>query len=519
MIRSLWTLTLRKLALRANPNRELLLAALLLGIIGLAAHVPLANAARSFNTGIVDADSFEHGHEQAFSRTAASGAKFIKNNLYWAYVLQNPEAADKPGTDVQPFDATDPASPYYSNWGPFDRLVRKADAHGLEVIFTVVNTPKWARVGACKNEVACTPKPADYADFAKAAASRYSGSFDPGDGNGVLPRVRFWQSWVEPNLYLFYKPIFKANGSPSSPYTYRVLLNSFYDAVHSVHNDNFVIGGGLAPNAVAGKAIAPLAFTRMALCMTGNFRNPKPRGGCTYKVKADAWAVHPYTTGAPTHFPSKPDNISVAALPRMAKLLRAANNSNRLISKSGKTQLWVTEFSWDSKPPDPGGLPARLQTRWVAQAMYMMYKSGVQMMSWFGLRDQARSAGQKWSETFESGLYLRGNTIASDRAKPVLKAFRFPFYSQLAGRRGFSFWGRTPNNQTATIDLFARRGSRGGFSRVGTVKANANGIFTGVIRRSGFTARGSVYAKVRGGQTSLAFGLWKTKDFYQPPFG
>jgi hypothetical protein len=363
------------------------------------------------------------------------------------------------------------------------------------------------------------PKPGDYADFAKAAAARYSGSFDPGDGKGVLPRVKYWQAWVEPNLYLFYEPVFKPNGAPASPYSYRVLLNAFYDAVHSVKSDNFVIGGALAPNAVAGKAIAPLAFTRMALCMTGNYRNPKPKGGCTYKVKADAWAVHPYTTGAPTHFPSKPDNMSVAALPRMAKLLWAANNSNRLISKSGKTQLWVTEFSWDSSPPDPGGLPARLHTRWVSQAMYMMYKAGVEAMAWFGLRDQARNPGQKWSESFESGLYLRGNSIASDRPKPVLKAFRFPFYSQLAGRKGFSFWGRTPDSKTATIDLFARRGATGGYSRVGTVKANANGIFTGLIRRNGFTARGSVYAQVRGGQTSLAFGLWKTKDFYQPPFG
>lgn len=505
--------------MRTIPNRGLLLAALLLGIVGLAMLAPRADAARSFTTGVVDADSFEHGYDQAFSRTAASGAKFVKNNLYWAYVFQHPEAANKPGTELQPFDATDPASPYYTNWGPFDRLVRKADANELEVIFTVVNTPRWARVNACPSEVACTPKPADYADFAKAAASRYSGSFDPGDGDGVLPRVRFWQSWGEPNLYLFYKPIFKSNGAPSSPYTYRVLLNTFYDAVHSVHHDNFVIGGGLAPNAVPRKAIAPLAFTRMALCMTGNYRNPKPRGGCNYKVKADAWAVHPYTTGAPTHFPSKPDNMSVAALPRMVKLLRAANRSNRLISKSGKTQLWVTEFSWDSKPPDPGGLPSRLQTRWVAQAMYMMYRSGVQMMSWFGLRDQARNTGQKWSDTFESGLYLRGNTIASDKAKPVLRAFRFPFYAQLAGRNGISFWGRTPTNQAAKVDIYARPRVRGAFSRIGTVQANVNGIFTGLIRKRGYTAQGMVFAKQRNGQSSVAFGLWKTKDFYQPPFG
>ena len=40
-----------------------------------------------------------------------------------------------------------------------------------------------------------------------------------------------------------------------------------------------------------------------------------------------------------------------------------------------------------------------------------------------------------------------------------------------------------------------------------------------MMRRRGFTAKGSVYAKIRGGQASVAFGLWKTKDIYQPPFG
>ncbi|HMU27547.1 MAG TPA: hypothetical protein PLS38_11750, partial [Solirubrobacterales bacterium] len=164
-----------------------------------------------------------------------------------------------------------------------------------------------------------------------------------------------------------------------------------------------------------------------------------------------------------------------------------------------------------------GGVPWALQTRWVAQAMYLMYKANVSTMLWFGLRDQPK--GANWSYTFQSGLYLRGATIAKDRPKQVLKAFRFPFYAQLAGKSGISFWGRTPNSKTATVDLFGRRGARGGFTRIGSAKANANGIFTGLIRKRGFTARGSVYAKVRGGQTAVAFGLWKTKDIYQPPFG
>ena len=486
-------------------------------LIGLFAFTARADAARSFETGIVDGDTYDHGWEQAFDRTASSGAKLIKNNLYWLYVIKNGEAAKKPGTEEEPFNATDPASSYY-DWGVYDRMVRMAHERGTELVFSIVSAPRWARISRCAGSGVCSPRPGDYANFVTAAAKRYDGTFDPGDGKGVLPRVRYWQAWVEPNFNAFYQPISKANGSPAAPYEYRRILNALYDAVHAVDNSNMAIAAGLAPNGQKGKAFAPLDFTRRALCMTGTFRKPRPLGGCNFKVKADAWAIHPYTTGGPTHVPAGGDNMSVAALPRLQKLLTAARKSGRLISNTGRTELWVTEFSWDSKAPDPGGVPWNLQTRWVAQAMYLMYKANVSKMFWFGLRDQPKGDGP-WSWSFQSGLYLRGATIAKDKPKKVLQAFRYPFYAQLSGRKGVSFWGRTPNSRPATVDIFARRGARGGFTRIGTVNANANGIFTGLARSRGFTNKGSAFARIRGGQTSVAFGLWKTKDVYQPPFG
>lgn len=503
--------------LHSLSHRGIFLAALLFSLIGLIATSPKAEAASSFQTGVLDADAFQVGSDEAFDRAAASGATFIKNNVYWTYLIEDGESSTRPGTEARPFDPTDPGSSYY-NWNTYDRIVRKAAARGLEVIFAVVAAPRWARDPSCASLGICTPKPEDYADFATAAASRYSGTFDPGNGQGVLPRVRHWQALVEPNLDLFYKPVFKPNGAPASPYTFRVALNHFYDAVHAVNPDNFVIAGGLAPNSVKDRAIGPLTFTRLALCMNGNFQNPRPVQGCNFRVKADAWAVHPYTTGSPIHMPRKADSMTVAALPRMAKMLEAANKANRLVSKSGKTQLWATEFSWDSRPPDPGGVPSALLSRWVSQAMYLMFKANVRQMIWFGLRDQARTPGQKWTDSFESGLYRRANNIANDKPKPFLKAFRQPFYAERT-KSGFRFWGRTANSKPAQIDIFGRRKASGRFGRVTTVRANANGMFAGSIRRKGFTNRGAVYSKPRGGQASIAFGLWKTKNCHQPPFG
>ena len=99
-----------------------------------------------------------------------------------------------------------------------------------------------------------------------------------------------------------------------------------------------------------------------------------------------------------------------------------------------------------------------------------------------------------------------------------MKSFRFPFVANKTSY-GFNYWGRTSDSESGKIAIFARKKGSGSYVRVGTAKANANGIFAGKVRKKGFTPKGAVRAKVSGGDTSLPFGLNKTKDFFQPPFG
>lgn len=506
----------RKESVPPRPKTRLLLLLFSIVLFGGLSLPGAASAAPSFNTGLIDIDAYQEGGSLAFDRTKDAGAKYVKNNLYWGYMVANPESTERPGTPEVPFDPRDPASPYY-DWTTYDQLVRNAKGAGLEPVLSPVNAPKWARTG-CSHSMSCAPSPKDYADFATAAAKRYSGTFDPGNGEGVLPRVRYWQAWVEPNLYHFFLPIFK-NGNPVAAKNYKPLLNSFYNAIHAVDNSNFVMAAGLAPNGVKGKAIAPMTFTRQVLCMTNSLNNPRPRKGCGAPVKADIWAVHPYTTGAPIHFPDNSDNMSVAALPRMVKLINAARRSGHLVGRGSNTPLWATEFSWDSNKPDPGGLSWNLQSRWVAQAMMMMYQANVRTMFWFGLRDEDRGDGSRpWYETFESGLYLRGATTAKDQPKKVLRVFRYPF-AAIKTSRGFRYWGRTPNSKPTTVSIWARPKAGSPFRRVAKVRAGANGIFAGNVRGNRFTATGAVKAQLQNGAMSVPFGLNKTKDFYYPPHG
>lgn len=474
----------------------------------------VASAANSFTTGVIE--GFQGADPIAFDNAEATGVKYLKTNVTWAYTVDGAVDKQRPGTNDKPFNAKDPASPYY-HFAAVDEMVRQTVERGMTPVLTLVNAPKWA-MGVCDDVVNCSPKPSDYADFATAMAERYSGNFDPEDGKGVLPRVKYWQAWVEPNLYHFYSPIFKPNGSFASPYNYRKILNAFYDAIHATNDSNVVMAAGLAPNGVAGKAISPLEFTRTILCMNNSLKKPRPRSGCRNKTKADVWSVHPYTTGAPTHLPDNDNNMSVAALPRMVKLIEAANKAGRLVGSKSRTPVWATEFSWDTDPPDPGGLPSREAARWVAQAMYIMYRANVRTMIWFGLRDADKPNNLPYSESFESGLYLRGKTIAKDRPKTLVKSFRFPFVANKTSY-GFNYWGRTSDSKSGKIAIFGRRKGGGSYVRVGTARANSNGIFAGKVRKKGFTARGAVRAKISGGDTSLPFGLNKTQDRFQPPFG
>src|SRR5205085_10368277 len=80
---------------------------------------------------------------------------------------------------------------------------REVTAHGLTVVFPVASAdgPAWADGAHRPRDVVpgtWRPSAEAFGAFAKAVARRYSGSFDP--GTGVLPRVRYYQAWGEPNL-------------------------------------------------------------------------------------------------------------------------------------------------------------------------------------------------------------------------------------------------------------------------------------------------------------------------------
>jgi len=305
-----------------------------------------------------------------------------------------------------------------------------------------------------------------------------------------------------------------------SPGWYRDMVNAAAKAVHAVHPDNVVIAGGLAPfggdsnDPSAGlfppyDRVHPLEFIRQMLCMSSG---AKPTPTCSEKSEFDVWAHHPYTYGGPTHSAYHPDDVSIGDLGEVRRLLDAAAASGH-ISTRQKLAFWVTEFSYDSQPADPKGLPPDLHARWVSEALYRMWQNGVSLVTWFLIRDELPYP----QAFFQSGLYYRGaNGIASDKPKPALRAFRFPFVAFKQKNGAITYWGRTPLGKKQALVVEQKQGSR--WARLVTPTVDRYGIFQGRVTNAKGT--GSLRARlVSRSDVSLPFSLTVPADFRFCPWG
>jgi hypothetical protein len=429
-----------------------------------------------------------------FSRIHGAGASMSRVSLSWYSIAPKELPAQ--------FDPSNPFDPAY-DWRKTDANIQAAFAAGVEPYFIVDDAPVWARLDDKK--AGSPPNPADLGSFMHAAAERYSGRY-PG-----LPRIRYWQVWIEPNVNKFFRHQFE-NGKLLAPKRYASMVNAVADAVHSSRADNKVIAGGLSPFTVSRgktKTITPMVFMQDMLCMKAN---EKPRRSCSRRVRFDIWSHHPFTSGGPTHRAYNKGDISLGDLPVMKAMLSAAYRSGHILSR-GKPGFWVTEFSWDTNPPDPKALPMKLASRWTAEALYVMWKVGVSLVTWLDIRDNPYP-----QNATQSGLYLRGATIEQDKPKQILTAFRFPFVAY-ARKGGIFVWGRTPWGKPGRVVV--SQSSTGRWKQRGSLTANASGIFSGMIKG---TRTGVLRAQLAGGGKasggkSLSFSLKRPPDRLIPIFG
>ena len=418
-------------------------------------------------------------------RAVGEGAGMVRLNVDWAQVA--------PATRPPGFSPTDPASPAY-NWTTVDAAVRDLTSHGLKVLISITYAPKWAEgpdMPAAVQPGTWRPNPTQFADFALAAARRYDGSFDG------LPRVRYWQAWNEPNLDYYLSPQWTRAGkrwAPTSPGLYRKLLNAFYAAVKSVSRSNFVVMGGTAPygdpagtDPTGEERMPPVQFDRDLFCLKDN-RRLTPYG-CPDPPHLDALDHHPYGIGGPLWHAINRDDVAVPDIGKLARVLHAAERDRHVLPRGSK-RLWVTEVSWDSDPPDPGGVPIQQQARWLEQSLYVLWRQGVDTVLWVQIIDSP--CIPNCGSTSQGGLYyLNGSS------KPSALAFLFPFVTQHVNRHHVLAWGRSP--EAGLLSIQTLRG--GDWETIRTLRVKTKQVFTATLPMSG----GAQLRAVVAGLTSVVW--------------
>ena len=391
---------------------------------------------------------------------AGANAGPIRIVVVWSLIAPQ---SRRPG-----FHAGNPSDPQYA-WGALDTLVRALAAKHLPAVLALGAAPSWAE-GAHRPAGAAPgtwrPQASAFGQFASAAAKRYSGHFpDPLHPGLRLPRVRYWEAWNEPNLKVQLAPQWtrsRGHYVAASPVIYRNLLNAFYSSVKRVSKANVVIAGATAPfGDRPGQArMAPVTFVQDLLCLRGvRLRS----AGCRSPAHFDVLDHHPFDIGGPLQSALSPVDVSVPDMGRLTHLLSAARRARTALPR-GRKRIWAGELIWISRPPDPGGVPLLRQARWLEQALFVLWREGVDTVFWLQIVDDANAR----TSGLGGGLYF-----SDGRPKPAAAAFRFPFITRRQSSSQVRAWGRAPASGTLSI----QRRTRGHWVTLKRVRVRKSATF------------------------------------------
>lgn len=431
------------------------------------------------------------------------GVDRVRVTVFWNLVTPNPASHNRPR-----FDAGDPAAYPPGAWRAYDTVVRLAAARGIGVNFNVWGAvPTWAggRTSYPPFVGHYNPSAVEFGRFMTALGRRYDGSHLGYDGN-VLPRVRYWSLWNEPNGISFLAPTWQRHGGTwveTAAAIYRSLVDAGWNALAATGHvpGDTVLVGETAPKAkpdpAASRSIRPLRFIRALYCVGSNLRPLRGAAarlrGCPTSNQARAfpaahpglfratgYAHHPYQLLLPPTLPSDPDSVASADIPRLTGTLdgifRAYHSGRRL-------PIYNTEFGYESRPPSAFGIPLFTQAAYLNEAEFMGYRNPrLASYSQFLLADSSSI------QQFQTGLVQR-----SGRIKPAYGAYRTPIWiPNPVSRSGrFRVWGlfrpgRREGVRSASIQ-FAPFGRS--FATVATASATrARGYVDRTVRvpRSGF---------------------------------
>ncbi|HYN87058.1 MAG TPA: LysM domain-containing protein, partial [Ardenticatenaceae bacterium] len=212
------------------------------------------------------------------------------------------------------------------HWGELDNIVNDASGAGLNLLFSVVKSPSWARAGGRSDGEGPPQDGQHYANFVGALAGRYCG------------KVQAIEIWNEQNLVVEW-----ADRPISAPDYVNNLLRPAHGAVKAACPSTLVISGALTPAGNVG-TVARDDIEYLAEMYQAGLKN-----------YSDAIGAHPsgFNCPADADWRTVSDSSAVFRGPfdnrHHSWCFRGTMEGYRNVmmanGDSGK-QIWVTEFGW-----------------------------------------------------------------------------------------------------------------------------------------------------------------------------
>ena len=270
----------------------------------------------------------------------------------------------------------------------------------MRVLIMLTNAPPWAN-GGRSQEYAPT-RPADFANFVRAAARRY-------------PAVRDWMIWGEPSRSNNFKPfVIQPLGAPLTsaervaPRRYARLLDAAYGQLKAQRRSNIVIGG----NTYVTGEVRPGDWLRSMKLPDG--RPPR----------MDMYGHNPFSTREPdlANPQSTQGLVDFSDLGRFDKLIQRYAGRPR----HKRIPLWLSEYTIPTGPDSEFNYHTteKTQATWITSAFKVARKVHAGGLGWIHLYDEAGAAA------IASGLltvdgrrkrgyyaFLRGGLTAAQRKR------------------------------------------------------------------------------------------------------
>ena len=419
-------------------------------LIAAAVAAPLADASTRQLTIMQDDVQVRFATDRTLNEFDRLGIDIVKVNLYWDEVA--PKGRRKP----RGFDGADPAGYNWANYGATISAIRQ---RGMRPFLSLGGRgPRWA-TGSKGRRGTNRPNAKEFGRFAEAVGKQF-------------PEVDLWSIWNEPNLYSWLSPQ-RRKRVPVSPSIYRKLYLAGHRGLRSSGNDDTILLGELMPRGGTDqRKVPPLQFLREMACLDSNYRQYRGRAaklrGCSRvgRIPTSGLAYHPYTLSGGPKVDERRDDAAIGQLGRVRSTLDKLARRGKL---PRRLKIWITEFGYQTKPPDPFGTP-------IGRAPNLM-----DLSEWIAFRN-SRVATYAQYTLRDNDFWQSGLRRANGRAKrKVYDAFRMPlFVRSLGGNRVEVFGGlRSATGGSARVESKAPGGR---YRSRGSAPANRAGYFRRTFR-------------------------------------